>query len=771
MDRNRKAGKRKKLRTVTAILLSASAVLGVLLCVYLYPYAREEMDMTLLELPTTPVPATLYAYRPSQRQDRAGDLHPAPNSTLSESRPRIYVSYEEIPRALVDAFVAIEDKRFWSHDGVDALRTARACLQYLTGEASFGGSTITQQLVKNLTGDDRHTAGRKLTEIFRALDLERHADKSRILEAYLNIINLADGCYGVGAAAEHYFSKSVEELTLAECATIAAITNNPARYNPVTHPDENRARRDLILREMEKQGYITAEERDAAIQAPSELRTSPVTEMATTASWYADMVVSDVIRDLRDRLGYTYEAASMLVYRGGLTIETAMDEHLQAAVERYYADLDHFPVGNDGRPQSALILIDPTTGDILAVAGAVGKKEANRLQNYATDTRRPSGSCIKPLTVYAPALEQGLITWADLYEDSPLTAHHGTPWPANADGLYRGTVTVGQAVARSLNPVAVRILEQVGTANALSFARDRLGMTGLLLPEGGKQNDCTAASMALGQHSRGVTVRELTAAYTVFTDGTYRPAVSYHRVLDKDGRVILENPPVNQTTHAVLSPETAAVMTKLLTTVTTAEEGTATRYMTLTGIEVAGKTGTTQNNCDRWFVGYTPRLLAGVWMGYDYPAEMKGILGNPCVTIWNQVMETCEALYDASPKATTFPVPDTVVKVKFCPSSGKLRTPYCEDPASGCNAEEGWFLRGREPHALCDLHQEPAIHWVPENPADPDRIPLLPNDLIGEPGSGRNDSVPRPDEDRPRPFFGLFGREKPRRKGNRPGRP
>ena len=738
---------------VLALLILVGAVAGWL---GLRPYLGSELDLTLLDI-SARTPSILYAYQPVGRQARSGDLHPAPDSSLSESPPRIYVPYEEMPPALIDAFVAIEDKRFWTHDGVDLLRTARAGLGYLTGRSAFGGSTITQQLIKNLTGDSRHTPDRKLTEIFQALDLEKKTDKTHILEVYLNVINLAEGCYGVGAAAERYFSKAVSELTLPECATIAAITNNPARYNPVTHPEQNRKRRDIILVEMEKQGYISAARRDSALKSPVELHLGATAGHGEPTSWYADMVVSDVIRDLCNRLGYTYEAASMLIYGGGLTIETAMDEYLQAAVERYYADEAHFPVGEDGRPQSSFILIDPETGDILAVAGAVGEKRANRLQNFATDTRRPSGSCIKPLTVYAPALEKGILSWSDLYEDAPLLERNGIPWPANGDGRYRGSVTVGQAVAHSLNPVAVTILEQVGLPEALGFARDQLGMKSLLLPEKGAEQDQTLASLALGQHSRGVTARELTAAYTVFSGGVYRPPLSYHRVLDRNGRVLLENPPDPSPTP-VLSPETAALMTKLLTTVT--REGTAASRMTLTAAETAGKTGTTQNNCDRWFVGYTPRLLAGVWMGYEYPAPLKGIDGNPCVTIWNQLMETCEALYELHPERREFEVPDTLVEVEFCPRSGRIPTEYCEDPISGCPTEWGWFIRGHEPSSPCDIHSEPPIRWVPHDPTDPNRIPLLPDDLIGIPLPPRG-SAPRP---APRyPLWDFFRRHSKKR--------
>lgn len=753
MKQRKKIKKKRRLALIllcgVILFLSAATAAGA---VWITPYAHAKMDMTLLQIPRAGRPSVLYAYDPETRARRSGDLHPAENATLLQDRPHIYTPYAEIPPDLIHAFIAIEDKRFYTHRGVDPIRTLRAGLGYLRGNPTCGGSTITQQLVKNLTGRAEQTPERKLTEIFTALDLEKQTDKETVLEAYLNIINLAEGCFGVGMAAETYFQKSVSDLTLSECATIAAITNNPTRYDPLTHPEANRARRDLILTQMAAQGYITEAERDTAIATPLTLNLAPKSDPAPVTSWYADMVVSDVIRDLMDRRGYTYAAASLLVYQGGLTIETAMDETLQAIVESYYADLTHFPTGESGRPQSSCILMDPYTGDILAVAGAVGKKTANRLQNYATDTRRPAGSCIKPLSVYAPALERGLITWAGIYEDEPLEDRKGQPWPANADGLYRGRVTVGESVAHSLNPVAVRILEEVGLPESFSFARNTLGLHSLIPPDAAPLHDLTVSSLALGQQSVGVTSRELTAAYTALTDGVYKSPVSYHRVLDGEGNVLLENLPVGHEEPAI-SKETAAILTRLLAEVNT--HGTAARYLKnikVLGIESAGKTGTTQNNCDRRYVGYTPRLLAGVWMGYDYPTELRGICGNPCVTIWDDLMAACETAYRGAPPKTAFDLPDTVTEVEFCPLSGCLPGEFCTHPIGGRPTERGWFVRGTEPTDTCTLHGEPPIPLVPHDPADPDRIPLLPNDLLPE------DPAREPDPPRDTAPFPWFSR-------------
>lgn len=721
------ARRRKALRILLSalVLLFTAAITSA--AAWIAPYAKARMDMTLLRAAENDTPSILLAYPPENRMARTGDPHEIASliGTRRTALPCTPVS--DMPPDLIRAFVAVEDKRFYTHSGVDPVRTARAALGYLTGNPTCGGSTITQQLVKNLTGRSEQTPDRKLTEIFTALDLERRTDKETILGAYLHIINLGQGCFGVDAAAETYFQKSVIELTLPECATLAAITNNPTRYNPLTHPEESRARRNLVLTVMAEQGYITEEERDGAVATPLTLNPAPKPEGSPATSWYTDLVISDVIRDLTEKRGYTYAAASRLLYSGGLRVETVMDETLQDLVEAYYADVTHFPEGERGRPQSSFILMDPATGDILAVAGAIGEKTASRIQSYATDTRRPAGSCIKPLSVFAPALERGLITWSTVLSDQPITERGGSPWPSNADGFYRGRVTVGESVAHSLNPAAVEILERVGVEESFAFSREKMGLVGLISPEENVAHDCTVSSLALGQQSRGVTSRELTAAYTALYGGIRKEAVSYARVLDREGNILLENPPAR--TEA-LSPETAAILTRLLVKVN--REGTAARYLKSTpalGMETAGKTGTTQGNCDRRYIGMTPRLLAGVWMGYDYPAPLAGISGNPCVTVWDQLMALCESRYQGAPPKLTFDLPDTLTEVEFCPLSGCLPNPFCTEPLDGHPTERGWFARGTEPTRLCPVHEEPPIRFVPADPSDPNRVPLFPDDL------------------------------------------
>ena len=698
----------KRVCLILLILILLFAVVGLSAgAVYVGRYANSRMDLSLLDIQATGDASRLYHYDFSDRATRKGEAQLSQDQ-LTGILPRVYVSYDEIPSNLIHAFVAIEDKRFFTHRGVDLPRSALAGIRYMTGEErSFGASTITQQLIKNLTGHAEYTLDRKFTEMFEALDLERRVDKKEILEAYLNVINLANGCEGVGEAARYYFQKEVGELTLSECACIAAITNNPSRYDPLRHPEQNKQRRDLILREMLEQGYISEHDHREAVQEP--IRTKVINQKEPSdpvCSWYTDMVIEDVIRDLMAEYGYTRRQASTMVYNGGLSIYTAMDAQIQRILEDYYRDTSHFPEGDKGRPQSAMMVIDPYTGDILGVAGAIGEKSGNRIQNFATDTVRPAGSTVKPLSVYAPALEKGRITWSSLWDDAPWTtdelpahlkkelSNGNRAWPRNADGLYRGRITAYEALARSVNTVAVKILKDEGLEKTFSFLKERLHMDSLQPPTGSAAGDCTYSSLALGQQAYGVTVRELTGGYTIFENGVYRKPISYYQVVAPDGTVLLAN---QGNGSVVLKEESAAVMTQMLRGVMKEGSASSSTFGSQTGIEAAGKTGTTQNNCDRWFVGYTPRLLAGVWMGYEYPAELSGLNGNPCIGIWDDVMAACEQIYRGRTGETRFEGHPNVIRVTYCADSGLLPTEHCDHN----RLRTGWFIKGSEPHESC----------------------------------------------------------------------
>lgn len=674
------------------LLTAVTVALGI----WIQVSFQVELPESLLQPTVDGTPPTMVFYRFADRANRTGSAE-----VLTEGVPQRrvggYVPYQALSQDLIHAVVAIEDKRFYKHRGVDWRRTAAAGLSYLTGGSHrFGGSTVTQQTVKNLTGDCEFSLRRKLQELFYARDMERLLDKSEIMELYLNSIPFANGCTGIGQAAAFYYQKAPAELTPAECATIVAITNQPSFYDPLKHPENTLARRNLILSEMLAQGYLDGQAYTNAVASPLGILAAEAEQEGSVHSWYVDMVLEDVIHDLAEQTGMSRAAASARVLGGGLRIEMAMDIDIQAQVEAYYRSQIRMPSNQSGiSAQSALIVIDAKTGDVLAVAGAVGEKRADRIQNLATQARRPPGSAIKPLSVYAPALEEGRITWASVYDDVPLRIESdtGVTWPKNASNCYRGLTTVSYAVAHSTNTVALRVLEELGLRNSYRWARERFHLKSLIDRRG--ESDCDLAALGLGQLNYGVTLRELTAAYTAFADaGTIHPYRSYYRVLDADGTVLLSCPDSGE---QVLSEGNAAIMTKLLQGVV--ESGTSSAITLAKRVECAGKTGTTQNDFDRWFVGFTPDLVCGVWCGYEYPEPVEG--RSICTGIWNDVMSSIFALKGGK---TEFDIPANVVRLTYCQDSGKLTGEHCLSDPRGSRMASGWFVLGTEPTMRCDRH-------------------------------------------------------------------
>lgn len=655
---------------LVSVLLSVTLIFGA---ICLLKYKDSRVDEALLTVGAETRSTTFYRYDFSDREKRLGNAIPIEDAYLDNGIKYKYFSLNEMPEHLINAFIAIEDKRFYTHHGIDWKRTFGATVNFVLGKKRFGGSTITQQLVKNLTGNGEISISRKLSEAFSAKDLENRCDKSEIIETYLNIINLSEGCRGVGAAAEFFYSKSPRELTLSECATIAAITNNPSYYNPKRHPENNLKRRNTVLYCMLEQNMISENEYNIAIAEPITLKIKQDSSYSSN-SWYIDMVIEDVINDFSEKYNISKSYASLMLYHGGYKIYTAMDCEIQNILEEYYANVYNFPIDENGeQAQSSMIVIDPYNGDILGVAGAVGEKKGSRVQNYATDTRRPPASSIKPLSVYAPALDRGLINWASIIEDSPIKQNGDSPWPKNVDERYRGNVNVNYAIDHSLNTVAVKVLRMVGADESMNFLKNKLRLSGY-----DEKKDRGEAALALGQPSVGVTLKELVAAYSIFEEGIMSKTRSYYRVTDASGTIILNNAPEYE---VVISRDTAAIMTKLLESVV--DNGTAAGKITLDDkISVAGKSGTSQNNCDRYFVGYTPELLGGVWFGYDYPKDLESFGGNLSVLIWDDIM--CKIYSDTKwGRRKSFSIPDTVQQITYGYSSDN-------------EAQNGWF--SIEPH-------------------------------------------------------------------------
>lgn len=690
------------------LILSVLAV-AVGAVYYVETTTEAHLDISQYDFGESISGSTLYYYDFEDRANRIGEAKVLCTVSATGTEGG-YATYEQLPQDLIDAFVAIEDKRFWTHDGVDWRRTVAAAANYfLKYQGTFGASTITQQLIKNITGEDDQTPQRKLQEARWALDLEQQMDKREILEMYVNIINLGQGCYGVQSAAQTYFSKDVSELTLLECTCIASITKNPAYYNPITHPVENRDRRDVVLTQMWEQGYITDEEYYANYEAELTLNVGENALDTDIHSWYVDMVLEDVIGDLAETYACSRSAASLMLYYGGLQIYTAVEPDVQKTLESYYTNESNFQDAGASDPvQSAMIVIDPTTGDILGVVGARGEKTGNRIQNYATDTTRPAGSSIKPLSVYSPALQNGLITYATVFDDVPVEFKTSTSgklvgWPKNSPNVYRGLVNVNQALELSINTISIRVLEKLTPKTSFTFLHNTLQMKSLIermKTDAGILTDMDYAALALGQQNYGVTVREITTAYSILANhGIFNQSRSYLKVTDKQGNILLSN---DYESYEVISEENAYIMTRMLQNVVTS--GTAKAVTLDSSVPVAGKTGTTQNNADKWFIGYTPYLIGGVWMGYEYPQSLDAFEGNPCVDIWDDIMKRLHREYTVSGGTESFERPNGIIQVTYCKDSGKLMTPACYADPRGSRAEVGYFANGTQPTTYCTCH-------------------------------------------------------------------
>ena len=615
---------------------------------------------------------------------------------------RTLAALTDIPKYLVDAFVSIEDERFLEHNGVDLKRTAGAIFNWFKtgGKGSYGGSTITQQLVKNMT-EDKASKGmegvyRKIREWGRAIMLERELTKDQIMELYLNTICFGNATYGIKEAANLYFSKEPEALTLAECALLAGITNRPSYYDPFTNLDNAKSRQKVILKKMNELGKISDSEYKAAIEEEIVINKGGKNNNSGH-SYFVDAVIEDVIADLKEKKKMTDAAASNAIYGGGLKIYTTLDSKVQGAIDEIYINKESetFSVFKNlaKQPESAMLIIDYKTGHIVGMAGGRGQKTGKREFNRATQAKRQPGSTIKPLAVYGPALEDGKVTASTIISDTPLTIKlpGGKEWsPSNWYNSYYGDVTVRYAIEQSMNVPAVRVLQMIGLQRAYKALIDE-GITTL-----NKNSDINYAPLSLGGLTNGVTVKEWTAAYGMIANaGTYIKPITYTKVEDSNGTIILQN---KKEERRVFSSGTAYVLTNIMVGVV--NNGTA-RSAILANSVAAGKTGSTSDTKDKWFVGYTPYYVAGVWVGYDEP-ERISVGGELPKQIFKKVMDI---IHKDLPRKS-FVTPTSVKQYGICSVSGLLATDYC-----GEDAKNEWFVPGTEPKMYC-THHTGASEWT-----------------------------------------------------------
>ena len=620
---------------------------------------------------------------------------------------RTWVQYEDLPKNLIHACIAIEDKRFIDHQGVDWLTTMKACVGMFFGNGSAGGSTITQQLIKNITGNKEITVRRKLVEIFTALEFEKDHTKEEIMELYLNIIALGENCSGVQSASQVYFGKNVEELDLAECASLIGITNNPSIYDPYINPEKNKERQEIILYQMLDQGYINQQQYDAAVAEELVFRNTSGERNTDGSeeyySYFEDQVIRDVVSDLCEKTGYEYDIVYKMIMTGGYSIYSTYDPDVQAVVDKVYQDLSNIPnTASSQQLQSAIVVCDNKTGDVIAMAGGVGEKEGSLTWNRATQSYLSPGSTIKPVSIYAPALELGLISPASVYDDTPYSFTDDSYWPKNSDSTYRGLVTINEAMCQSLNTVPVKLAAEMTPEYCYTFAKDKMGLSTLVsdyvTASGAVLSDANLAPMAMGGLTNGVTVRAMTAAYATFAnEGVYREARTYTKVVDASGQVVLDN---TQSSHVAMKDMTAWYINDMLENTVAYGTGTAAQ---LSGMTVAGKTGTTTSDFDRWFAGYTPYYTAVVWCGYDDPEEvvLTDSTTNPAIVLWKKVMEQVHDGLADKP----FARPTNVVECTVCSESGLLPTDACyADPRGNCVIQMQLSLYD-VPTQSCNVHK------------------------------------------------------------------
>lgn len=635
---------------------------------------------------------------------------------------RRIIEYSDLPDHLVQALVDIEDHRFWEHNGVDWYSTASAMIQTLTGGNTRGGSTITQQLLRNITDDKDVTVQRKVREIFRALEFEKSHTKEEIITLYFNRISFGFQFDGIATAAEGYFGKDVSELTLAESASLVAIINNPSLYDPFydhtyyverdgehvyrTTRELNKERQELILDRMLELGHISQEECDAA-KAETLLFTDSEEYMAlhgeedaaaesggsdsVYTTWFTDAVIEDAIELIQEARGCDASTANSLLYSGGYHIYTTLDPDIQEIVDSVYRDPSNFDNPSaSGQPLgSAITVIDPYTGDVVAMAGGVGEKEGSRTQNLAR-TRQPCGSAIKPVSVYAPAIDSNVITPANVFDDYPVRINdYGTGgFPTNSPNRYDGMTTVYRGLQQSKNTITVRTLELLGTENSFYFMENNLGFDL-------DAADNAISPLAMGGLTYGVTTEEMAAAFAAFANGgIYTEPRTIIEIRENDNETVMVD---NSSNSKVAMKETTAyLINQILRSVVTSGTGTGANF---SGMTIAGKTGTTNNMFERYFVGYTPYYSAAVWTGYvERDETIPG--GNPAIGIWRKVMEQVHANLENK----TFPErPDGISSVTVCADCGLPPCGLCSQAGRTVNLE---VQSDAVPTGECTCHVE-----------------------------------------------------------------
>lgn len=737
-DKKKKKNQNKALKTIKhvfgvigttllslfMIVIITCCIVAVSLTVYIMQFADSAFDV---DLKNVDLSYTSFIYA----KNSAGEI--VELKRLSGDENRIWVDMEQIPKHTQDAFVAVEDKRFYEHEGVDWKRTVRVTISTLFNGYGEGGSTITQQLVKNITGDDRVTPERKIREIFRALTLETEYTKIDILEAYLNRVPLGGTVYGVGSAAYFYFGKTVDQLTIAESAILAGMTRSPSVLNPYANLERSKERQLYALKCMYDQGLITTDEYEAAKVEQVKFRlivegdaygyvdprydeyygnnTSSDDEdgyddedtyeaykwdeYEISQNWYVDAAIEQVIEDISRAKGMTYAEAKQDLYKGGYKIYLNMDMDIQDKLEEFFRDPNNFFYSYDTTAieenlvQGAFVLTD-YRGNVIALAGGIGDKPGDGCFNRATQALLPIGSTMKPISVYGQAVDKDIITYSTMIYDKCITLPEGTSWPSNFEGDYGSGnyIPAWYAVQQSKNTTAVRMAEVLGIETCFNFLTDKLNITTL-----DYTSDKAYSPIALGQLTQGMTLLELAGAYQIFgSGGLYYEPKLYNLITDYNDNVIIEQEPLGD---RVMDSDSAYITNRLLKAVTDTTNGSG-RYAKIDGIEVVGKTGTSNDERILAFAGLTPDYCGVIRIGYDDNKKISNTNYIYLAQVWHNFM--VNIVNEESTK--TFAKDANVVEKKYCTETGLIATSKCPKTAIG-------YYKADKLPATCDsTHKE-----------------------------------------------------------------
>ena len=719
--------------TTFKLMLITILVLGFIMAGAVFGVARAFIstapDLDVTEISDVSLSSYIY--------DSEGELI----TMYSGVQNRMWASIDEIPENLKNAFIATEDARFYSHNGVDIKRIVGSFISNLTSTSIQGGSTITQQLIKNRMLTSERSYKRKIQEAYLALQLESKYTKDQILEAYLNDVNMGEGNYGVKSAARDYFGKSLDQLTLRECAMLAGIVNAPTTYNPRRNyyvkntPEVTDDRTDLVLSRMQREGYITVDEYNAAKAEEVHIQETRTNTATGIAPDFVSYVIDDVVQAFIEQRGLdnTSENRNAIeneLRTGGYSIYTTLDQEMQSAVEDAVYNYDRYPktakssdavkreTNPDGtiteteQPQAAATVVDYHTGEIKAMVGGRTPPAGLKMLNRAT-AKLPVGSSIKPITVYGPALEAGMGCGTIIQNiKGPVEG-----WAASSSeksyptaGSVNGPVTMRTAIQKSLNLSAARVLMEMSgpdpTTN-INNSVSYLAKMGIDTESSESTIQRTGAGIALG--SSAYSTLEMASMFgTIGNKGVYISPTSFTKVVDSNGNVLLDGKAM-QETNQVYQESTAWMLVDMLETAV--QSGTGSRAQ-VSGMTIAGKTGTNENR-GLYFAGMSPYYSAAVWIGHDdYKALSNSTAGGAySAPIFQKFMTTIHQEKGLTDKPIIEDSPESLglVKATVCQVSGMKATDACAHDAGGLTPVTDWFKAGTEPTESCTYHMSLAI--------------------------------------------------------------